>query len=501
MITIPAALDAGLFDRAEVTLLRMLAADPTNARALARLGDFRRGRGDLAGALAAYRRLRAIAPDDATAAWSIAVLGGTRLPDAAPPGGRAAPFVRMTNFLSSAACDRLLAGVSAASDRFVPAQVRRNGNGMVNRKIRIASCSDARINRDVRSWFVPRLRGVLPEVLGRLRMEDLDVGRIELEVTVHRRGAFFATHRDGDTGNLRSRKLSYVYHFHRAPRPFVGGDLLLYDDAGGTGGSVAFSRIDPLRDSVLFFPADCMHEVTPVAFGDGRFTVNGWIHSRHAAEGRRKPVTPQGQTSNAGAGEIKIDREPSALPRVEKPARVRHLGAVDVETLRSNVERLSERVWREEDAAKENDYFCFAHTRHIVFRFINDNQTPLSFYSTPIWAAWQRLLLPVMAQAVVPYGYTKPVYPKAMLARLEAGHGIDRHVDGEGSHPLTHRIHVPLQTNPRATLTIQDTDFQLQAGHAYEVNNLVRHGAFNGGDQDRVHFIFEVFEGEGATLA
>ena len=327
MITIPAALDAGLFDRAEATLLRMLAADPTNARALARLGDFRRGRGDLAGALAAYRRLRAIAPDDATAAWSIAVLGGTRLPDAAPPGGRAAPFVRMTNFLSSAACDRLLAGVSAASDRllagvsaasdrFVPAQVRRNGNGMVNRKIRIASCSDARINRDVRSWFVPQLRGVLPEVLGRLRMEDLDVGRIELEVTVHRRGAFFATHRDGDTGNLRSRKLSYVYHFHRAPRPFVGGDLLLYDDAGGAGGSVAFSRIDPLRDSVLFFPADCMHEVTPVAFGDGRFTVNGWIHSRHAAEGRRKPVTPQGQTSNASAGEIKINREPVASPRV-----------------------------------------------------------------------------------------------------------------------------------------------------------------------------------------
>ena len=37
MITIPAALDAGLFDRAEATLLRMLAADPTNARALARL--------------------------------------------------------------------------------------------------------------------------------------------------------------------------------------------------------------------------------------------------------------------------------------------------------------------------------------------------------------------------------------------------------------------------------------------------------------------------------
>ena len=59
-----------------------------------------------------------------------------------------------------------------------------------------------------------------------------------------------------------------------------------------------------------------------------------------------------------------------ALPRVEKPALVRCLGPVDVEALRATVGRLSEEVWRQEDAAKENDYFCFAHTRHIVFRFI-----------------------------------------------------------------------------------------------------------------------------------
>ena len=286
MLTIPAALDADLLDKAETVLLRMLAADPRNARALARLGDVRRGRGDLAGALTAYRRLRAIAPDDATAAWSVAVLGGVRLPDAAPPGGRAAPFVRMTDFLLPAACDRLLAKMLAARERFAPARVQRNDSEKVDREVRIASRSDARINRDVRSWFVPKLRGVLPEVLGRLRMEDLDVGRIELEVTVHRHGDFFAAHCDNDTDSLQSRRLSYVYYFHPAPRPFTGGDLLLYD-AGGTGRSIAFSRIDPLRDSIVFFLSDCLHEVTPVACGDafgaGRFTVNGWIHSRRAA--------------------------------------------------------------------------------------------------------------------------------------------------------------------------------------------------------------------------
>ena len=299
-MTSSAMLDAGVFDKAEAALRRILAAEPRNARALARLGDFRRRKGDFPGALTAYRRLRAVAPDDATAAWSIAVLGGVRLPDAEPSGRQAAPFVRMTNFLSPAACDRLLPEVLAASERFVPARVLRpnESRGVVDRKIRNAQCLDKRTRRDLRSWFVPKLHGVLPEVLGRLRMERLDVGHIELEVTVHRCGGFFTAHRDVDVAHrddktarrllrVRARKLSYVYYFHRDPRPFAGGDLLLYDTVGADHRSAAFSRIDPVRNSIVFFPSDCWHEVTPVACGDepedGRFTINGWIHPRRAA--------------------------------------------------------------------------------------------------------------------------------------------------------------------------------------------------------------------------
>ena len=67
---------------------------------------------------------------------------------------------------------------------------------------------------------------------------------------------------------------------------------------------------------------------------------------------------------------------------------------------------------------------------------------------------WQRWLLPVMARAAAPCGYARPVYPKAMLARLAAGRGIDLHTDDGGMNLLTHKIHVPLQTSPRATLTV-----------------------------------------------
>ena len=190
-----------------------------------------------------------------------------------------------------------------------------------------------------------------------------------------------------------------------------------------------------------------------------------------------------------------------ALPPAPKPAAVRDLGAVDTAELRSHVERLSERAWQRADATKENRYGCFTHTRHVVFRFIPGNQTPLVFYSTPIWRVWQRLLLPVMAQASAAYGFAEPVYPKAMLARLEAGREIPLHEDAGGSHPFVHKVHVPIETNPRATLTAGGSDFHLEAGHAFEVNNLSMHGACNGGDEDRIHYIFEVFDGAGAPHA
>lgn len=200
------------------------------------------------------------------------------------------------------------------------------------------------------------------------------------------------------------------------------------------------------------------------------------------------------EVNEARAPDSRGGRGGSSLPRVAKPDTVRRLRSVDIGTLRSCVARLSDKVWQVEDTDKENRYRVFHHTRHIVFRFIRGNRDPREFYSRPIWRVWQHWLLPVMAQASASYGFAEPVYPKAMLARLEAGRRIDEHRDGEGSHPLVHRIHVPLETSPEAVLTVGGEDFHLSAGHAWEVNNLVPHSVFNGGEQDRIHLVFEVFE-------
>ena len=97
--------------------------------------------------------------------------------------------------------------------------------------------------------------------------------------------------------------------------------------------------------------------------------------------------------------------------------------------------------------------------------------------------------------------FSTSVYPKVMLARLAAGAVIDRHVDGAGSNVFTHKIHVPIQTNGRVRVFINDRCFQLAEGRAYEVNNLAAHAVENLGQTDRIHLIFEVFDQTEQTFA
>ena len=187
------------------------------------------------------------------------------------------------------------------------------------------------------------------------------------------------------------------------------------------------------------------------------------------------------------------------LRPVRKPSSYRDLGPVDIAALVPLGARISEDTWNAEDARKENDFAVFHHTRHLVFRFTPRNLNPLDFYSTQAWDVWSPILLPIMHQAIEDYAFVSPEFPKVMLARLAAGHVIDPHRDGAGSNLLTHKIHVPVQTNPGAIFSSAGEERHLALGHAYEVNNIARHSVRNEGAQDRIHLVFEVFESEPQT--
>lgn len=209
---------------------------------------------------------------------------------------------------------------------------------------------------------------------------------------------------------------------------------------------------------------------------------------------RREPMTAGGDTPHTAATRDG-PRDVPDLPKVEKPSLMRPLGVVDITAMRASVERLSETVWRRESADYERENLVLEHTQYIGLRFIGSSRTPLDFSSTPIWTIWRRPLFPVMQQATAPYGFAEPCYPVARLERIKAGHSVRLPADEGIPHTLTHRVHLPLQTAPRAMLTVGDADFPLEPGHALEINNLLPSGVSNGSDRDCIQLVFEVFEG------
>ena len=280
----------GLQDLAAAALERTLAADPDDAHALWKLAEVHRRRGDFAAARGLYRRLRVRGPDRRKAAWLHRVLSGDGPPEAAPGGVFwPAPFVWMTDFLAPEECDRLLALGVARHEGLTPVEAATScedggSSSTVDPESRVGLEADARTTKEARLRIVPKIRSVLPDVLARLGMAGLDRYQLEVAMRVYLTGGFFRAHRDSAYGVFRSRKLNFVYFFHRRPRRFSGGDLLLYDmdvDAN-TWVSGAFSRITPLRNGIVFFPSACWHQVTPVQCGtddfeDGRWVLNGHV--------------------------------------------------------------------------------------------------------------------------------------------------------------------------------------------------------------------------------
>ncbi len=184
------------------------------------------------------------------------------------------------------------------------------------------------------------------------------------------------------------------------------------------------------------------------------------------------------------------------MNHVQKPEKFKDLGHFDVSEIAKRLGLLSDVAWAREDEVKPNKFDCFkGNTKHIILKFPDNHEDVRSFYETPGWRIWQPVLQPMMDQIAQEYGYKTPIYSKAMFARLEAGKSIAAHIDQAEINHQCHKIHVPIYTNPEVRFFIEDQGFHFGLGHAHEVNNVVPHWVSNEGDEDRIHFIFELYEG------
>lgn len=131
-----------------------------------------------------------------------------------------------------------------------------------------------------------RIRFYFPQIMRALKHPIFEISRIEPQITASNDGDFFKIHNDSTHAKAPSRKITFVYFFHREPVAFTGGELIIYESLHKNGESLPTGRkrrITPEQNSIVFFPSLCLHEVLPVhcrsrQFADSRFTLNGWIH-------------------------------------------------------------------------------------------------------------------------------------------------------------------------------------------------------------------------------
>jgi hypothetical protein len=61
---------------------------------------------------------------------------------------------------------------------------------------------------------------------------------------------------------------------------------------------------------------------------------------------------------------------------------------------------------------------------------------------------------------------------------------------------LARRFHVPLKTNSQTFFIVEDEQFFLEEGKAYELNNVKYHGVRNNSEEIRIHLIIDIIPNE-----
>ena len=166
------------------------------------------------------------------------------------------------------------------------------------------------------------------------------------------------------------------------------------------------------------------------------------------------------------------------------------LGQVDMSGL-DFVARHLDNHWIGRSNDKPNNFGVFHSTDHVILKFCSFRDTT-DITDWDLWEIFDDDLLPMMNDVASRYGITDPVFPRAMFARLHVNGKITPHVDGHKATGYCHKIHVPVQTNPDAMFFVGDHELNMERGKAYEVNNRMKHWCINGGDEERIHFIFEI---------
>lgn len=196
-------------------------------------------------------------------------------------------FVQIENFLSQAELTEALS-ITAQKQEYFESSVVHNKKQEEIEKYRRSSILHHQHYQEFSDRFRQKVLATLPAVLKSLERPSFEVLSTVIQLTAHNDGCFYSLHSDANTDATKTREMTYVYYFYREPKGFSGGELKLYET--GVDGDALYKKnrvetVEPINNSIIFFPSRLLHEVMPVrcpsqAFEQSRFTFNGWIRRK-----------------------------------------------------------------------------------------------------------------------------------------------------------------------------------------------------------------------------
>lgn len=161
---------------------------------------------------------------------------------------------------------------------------------------------------------------------------------------------------------------------------------------------------------------------------------------------------------------------------------------VDVSELREEVNKLTESEWIDWEL-RQNRYKVHSTTQSYPFYFSEYGETAKAYnIDTRLW----ELTKPIIEELEHWYNRRAEVI---LLVKLLPFKSIRPHTDG-GWFVHTHRIHIPIITDPDILFIVDAKKFHLECGYAYEMNNVVEHGVQNPTDIGRVHLMVDILPNE-----
>lgn len=168
---------------------------------------------------------------------------------------------------------------------------------------------------------------------------------------------------------------------------------------------------------------------------------------------------------------------------------LRELGPVDSQPLIDTVLGASAEDWNQQ-AYRQEEYEVHKQTESLIMLFC-DGWPDMQISKEPAWDLLKDVAVPLMRNIIETHYQPGGNVIRAMAAKLKAGAVISPHWDSHESFIVSHRIHIPITTNPGVRFMINGRPYRFKVGEAYEINNQKNHSVMNSGSEDRITFIFD----------